>query len=54
MPRKRKSLRWEVIQLAAAGRFIGVVYAADQEKAFATVVVELKIDPAKSYIVRKA
>ncbi|HVA16467.1 MAG TPA: hypothetical protein VMV59_02010 [Candidatus Dormibacteraeota bacterium] len=47
-------MRWEVIQLAAAGRFIGVVYAEDQEKAFAAAVVELRIDPAGRYIVRKA
>jgi len=55
VPRKRKPVPWEVIKLKASpALFVGVVYATDEKAAYARAVVELKIDPAKSYIVRKA
>lgn len=55
MPRSKRKLkqRFEIIQLASSGRFLGLVYAENKDKALAAAVVELKIDPAKRYIVRK-
>jgi hypothetical protein len=55
VPRKRKQVLWEIIKLKASpALFVGTVYAVDEDSAFAQAVIELKVDPDKRYIVRRA
>jgi len=41
--KKPKLIAFEIIQLKATGRFLGVVYAADEDDAHATAVARFDI-----------
>jgi hypothetical protein len=52
MSRKEpKPIAWEVIHLKATGRFLGVVYAADEDDAHATAIARFNIrEPDKVHL----
>jgi hypothetical protein len=55
--RKRKQYLWEVSRLGgSSAKFIGSVYAADENQALAATIKQLKIRPADQWrlLVRRA
>ena len=40
---KSKPIAWEIIALRATGRFLGVLYAADEDDAHATAIARFDI-----------